>query len=93
MLNYRKPGFWVIIVALVALVAVSVKFMSNLREKQLSIEDYANQFIDRTIAGYNTGNFYFEILDRKITKLEKIASFDELVPEAVLERMSIAHPF
>ena len=58
-LNYKKPVFWVVIVAIIAVVAVSVGLMSNPQEKQLSIEDYANQFIEKTIADYNTDDNYF----------------------------------
>ena len=90
-LNYKKPVFWVVIVAIIAVVAVSVGLMSNPQEKQLSIEDYANQFIEKTIADYNTDDNYFKIIDRKITKLEKIVSFDELLPAATLELWSLEY--
>jgi beta-lactamase regulating signal transducer with metallopeptidase domain len=90
-LNYKKPVFWVVTVALIAVVAVSVGLMSNPQEKQLSIEDYANQFIEKTIADYNTDDNYFKIIDRKITKLEKIVSFDDLLPAVTLEMWSLEY--
>ncbi|PKM58310.1 MAG: hypothetical protein CVU98_01585 [Firmicutes bacterium HGW-Firmicutes-3] len=90
-LNYKKPVFWVVVVALIAVVAVSVGLMSNPQEKQLSIEDYAHQFIEKTIADYNTEENYFKIIDRKITKLEKIASFDELLPATTLDIWSLEY--
>jgi beta-lactamase regulating signal transducer with metallopeptidase domain len=90
-LNYKKPVFWVVIVALIAVVAVSVGLMSNPKDKQLSIEDYANQFIEKTIADYNTKDNYFKIIDRKITKLEKIASFNELLPATTLDIWSLEY--
>ncbi|MDF1617902.1 M56 family metallopeptidase [Petrocella sp. FN5] len=90
-LNYKKPVFWVVIVALITVIAVSVGLMSNPQEKQLSIEDYAHQFIEETIADYNTEDNYFKIIDRKITKLEKIASFDELLPATTLDIWSLEY--
>jgi beta-lactamase regulating signal transducer with metallopeptidase domain len=90
-LNYKKPVFWVVIVALITVIAVSVGLMSNPQEKQLSIEDYAHQFIEETIADYNTEDNFFKIIDRKITKLEKIASFDELLPATTLDIWSLEY--
>ena len=90
-LNYKKPVYWVVILSLIAVVAVSVGLMSNPRGEQLSIEDYANKFIEETIAAYNTEHNYFKIIDKKITKLEKMASFDELLPSAKLELWSLEY--
>lgn len=90
-LNYKKPVFWVVIVALIAVVAVSIGLMSNPQEKLLSIEDYAHQFIEKTITDYNPEDNNFKIIDRKITKLEKIATFDELLPATTLEIWSLEY--
>ncbi len=90
-LNYKKPAFWVVIVAVIAVAAISVGLMSNPQKKQLSIEDYANQFIEETIATYDTDDNYFKIIDRKITRLERIASFDELLPATTLEIWSLEY--
>ncbi len=78
-LNYKKPAFWVMIVAVIAVVAVCVGLMSNPQKEQLTVEDYANQFIKKQIEVYEESEWSdFKIVDNKITKLEKIASFDEL---------------
>jgi len=90
-LNYKKPVYWVVITALIVVVAVSVGLMSNPKGKQLSIEDYADKFIEKTIADYNTEDNYFKIIDKKITKLEKIASFDKLLPSTELEIWSLEY--
>ncbi|MCC5908918.1 MAG: M56 family metallopeptidase [Clostridiaceae bacterium] len=91
-LNYKKPGFWVVIVAVIAVAAISVGLMSNPPQEQSTVhmnntpkaqwtvEDYADQFVKEKIEFYSTA---YNIVDSKITKLEKIASFDELLPSTV----------
>ncbi|MDD3297874.1 MAG: M56 family metallopeptidase [Firmicutes bacterium] len=82
-LNYKKPAFWVVVVAIVVMVAVFIGLMSNPQKEQLTVEDYANKFIEETIAAYDTGDYYFEIVETKITKLEKIASLDGMLPSTL----------
>ncbi len=79
-LNYKKPGFWVVTVAVIAVMTMSIGLMSDPLKKQLTVEDYAKQFIEQKIEFFSTD---YKIIDRKITKLEKIASFDELLPSTV----------
>ena len=79
-LNYKKPGFWVVILAVIAVMAISIGLMSNPLKKQLTVEDYAKQFVDQKIESYSSA---FKIVDTKITKLEKIASFDNFLPAPV----------
>jgi len=78
-LNYKKPRFLIVIVAVVAVVLISVGLMSNPPRKQLTVEGYAKQFVDQKIEFYSAYNF----VDSKITKLKKIASFNELLPSTV----------
>lgn len=78
-LNYKKPAFWVVIVTVIAVIAVLLGLMSNPQKEQMTVEDYANQFVKQEIANYE--KFYsldWKIVDSKITKLEKIGTFDEL---------------
>ncbi|GGH09565.1 M56 family metallopeptidase [Paenibacillus segetis] len=75
-LNYKKPAFWVVIVAITVVVALGVGLMSNPKKHQITVEDYANQYIEQVITGHEQHDV--KIVDRKITKLEKIAEFDEL---------------
>ena len=82
-LNYKKPAFWVVVVAIVVMVAVFIGLMSNPQKEQLTVEDYANKFIEETIASYGTGDYYFEIVETKITKLERIASLDGMLPSTL----------
>lgn len=78
-LKYKKPAFWVVIVAIIVVAAICIGLMSNPQKKQLTVEDYANQFVEQEIAAYEKEWTDVKIIDSKITKLEKIASFDKLV--------------
>ncbi|MDD4588403.1 MAG: M56 family metallopeptidase, partial [Heliobacteriaceae bacterium] len=78
-LNYKKPAFWVAIMAVVAVAAVCLGLMSNPQKEQLTVEDYANQFIEAEIKAYENAGAGFKIIDRKITRLEKMAEFDNIL--------------
>ncbi|NLC10940.1 MAG: hypothetical protein GX767_01630, partial [Firmicutes bacterium] len=90
-LNYKKPAFWIVIVAVIAVVAILVGLISDPKKQQLTVEDYAHRFIEETIAAYVTDDNYFKIIDSKITKMEKIASFAELLPAIRLEIWSLEY--
>lgn len=76
-LNYKKPAFWVVIVAIILVVALCVGLMSNPQKAKLTKEDYAKQFIEEIVKGFEK-NDYVRIVDTKITKFEKISTFEEL---------------
>jgi beta-lactamase regulating signal transducer with metallopeptidase domain len=80
-LNYKKPAFWIVIAAFVLVAGVSIGLLSNPTTSKLTVEDYANQYIQEQIdileaAEYND----VKILDKKITKLELVGTFDNLLP-------------
>ncbi|MEK3660736.1 M56 family metallopeptidase [Paenibacillus sp. FSL F4-0236] len=76
-LNYKKPAFWVVLVAILVVVALCVGLISNPKNDPLTVKDYAEQFMEQNITSYeNSTNV--KMVDSKITKLEKIASFDDL---------------
>ncbi|MDD2401915.1 MAG: M56 family metallopeptidase [Clostridia bacterium] len=78
-LNYKKTAFWVVIVAVIAVTVVCVGLMSNPQKELLTVEDYAEQFMEQAIKDYENVEWTdVKIIDSKITKLEKIALFDEL---------------
>ncbi|SCX92923.1 M56 family metallopeptidase [Alkaliphilus peptidifermentans] len=79
-LNYKKPRFWAIIGAVIAVVVISVGLMSNPPKEQWTVEEYAEQFVKEKIEFYSTA---YKTVDSKITKLEKIASLDQLLPSNV----------
>lgn len=74
-LNYKKPGFWITMAGIIAVVAIFIALMSNPQTKQLTVQDLAEQFIEQEIATYPN----YKIIDSKITKLEKMTSFDHLL--------------
>lgn len=85
-LNYKKPTFWIVIAAIIVVMAISVGLLSNPPKKQLTVEDYANQFIAeriKTYEGMHWKDQYIKIVDSRITKLEKMASFDNLLSSPV----------
>ncbi len=83
-LNYKKPAFWVVIVAIIAVAVICVGLVNNPQREPLTVEDYANQFMEQQITTYekNEGTDV-KIIDSKITRLQKIASFDELLSSPV----------
>lgn len=80
-LNYKKPAFWIVIAAVVVVAGVSIGLLSNPLTSKLTIEDYANQYIQEQIDILEASKFNdVKILDKKITKLELIGTFDNLLP-------------
>lgn len=76
-LNYKKPAFWVVLVAIIVVGALCVGLISNPKNDPLTVKDYAEQFMEQNITSYEN-NSNIKVIDSKITKLEKIASFDDL---------------
>ena len=76
-LNYKKPKFWIVFVTVIALASISLGLMSNPQSENLTIEAYANQFINEIKKNYTSADF--KIVDSKITKLERIASVDGII--------------
>lgn len=92
-LNYKKPEFWVSIVAIIVIVAVGIGLLSNPKEgttnnivESMTVKDYAEEFVEDIIKGYenidgNGGGF--KILESKIISLVKVASFDDILSTPV----------
>jgi beta-lactamase regulating signal transducer with metallopeptidase domain len=90
-LNYRKPKFWIIVAAVVLVAGVSVGLLSSSQKANLTIEDYANQYIqqeinmlesfDHPLEGIEANNL--KVIDSKITKLELAGTFNNLLPYPV----------
>ncbi len=80
-LNYKQPAFWIIIAGLVLVAGVSIGLLSNPTTSKFTIEDYAYQYIQEQI-DFLEGSKHnsVKILDKKITKLELIGTFDNLLP-------------
>jgi hypothetical protein len=80
-INYKKPGFWVIIIAILTVGASVLAFTANPEKKEIDeldpIRSIAWEVIDRDIANYEL-NPAVKIIDQKITRLELLKSFDDL---------------
>lgn len=83
-LNYRKPKFWVTIVCIVIIVFLAIGLVSNPPREKRTVEDYAWEYIDREIEMYENAEWGdFKFIDKKITKLEKLSSFDNILSSPV----------
>lgn len=88
-LNYRKPGFWVTLIGIIIIVVASIGLLSNPKISEsntpevsdnLTVEDYAREFVDEVINMYENSEWGgFKVLDSKITKLERINTFTNIL--------------
>ena len=87
-LNYKKQEFWVSIVAIIVIVAVSIGLISNPREEitnnieSMKVKDYAVEFVDSMIKGYENQDGLgggFKIIESKIISLDRVSSFDDIL--------------
>ena len=83
-LNYKKPRFWIIIVSIIIVIVLAIGLLSNPLEEKKTVEDYAWEYIDREIEMYENAEWgEFKFTDKKITKLEKLSTFDNILPSIV----------
>ncbi len=74
-LNYRKPSFWVIILAMLIVSAISIGLITNPNIKDKTVDDYAREYLDSEVDMYENS---FNIEESEIINLEKLHSFDQL---------------
>lgn len=93
-LNYKRPKFWIVFMGIIALIVLAIGLLSNPKEQDnvgqeseiLTVEDYAKEFINRDIKNYTDPNGPwngFRIIDSKITKLEKIEEFENILTNPI----------
>ena len=83
-LQYKKPAFWAIITAAVVVAAVCAALVSNPQSKELTVADYADQFVKDQISSYESLEWTdFKIVDSKIIKLEKVNEFPKMLEDPV----------
>ncbi|NLK44530.1 MAG: hypothetical protein GX300_09070 [Tissierellia bacterium] len=93
-LNYKKPKFWVTILALIAIIVLGVGLLSNPPDKDVhigderdlgkSIEDFAWEYIDNQIQILEKAEWGdFKIVDKEITRLEKLFTIEDILPNPV----------
>ena len=84
--SYKKPAFWVSIVIGVVIICILIGLFANPKTKNITVEDCANLYIEQEIEHYENieqNGDSIKIIDSKITKLEKIAQFDNLMEDHV----------
>ncbi len=87
-LNYKKPTFWIIIVAIFASVVVAICFLINLRT---TLNDELSVFIDMQVAehnyseGHTDGNF--------VVTHHKILDVDETLNKTTVYMWSMYHEY
>ena len=80
-LNYKKPAFWIVVAAVVLVAGVSIGLLSNPATSKFTVEDYANKYMQGKIENIESSEFTdVKIVDSKITKLEIVGTFDNLLP-------------
>lgn len=77
-LNYRKPAFWVTILAVIAVGGLCIGLMSNPLGKSNTVEDYAENFVKEQSTVFEQNDLLDKVVDTKITKLEKVVTLDQL---------------
>ena len=79
-MNYKKPVFWVIIIAVIGIAVLSFGLLSNPKNEILTIEDYANRYVEQVIENYEKAEYQnFKVVEYKITSLNKLAMFYDLM--------------
>ncbi len=79
-MNYKKPVFWVIIIAAIGIAALSYGLLSNPKNETLTVEDYAKLYVKQVIEGYEKAEYQdFKVVEHRIESLNKIAVFDDLM--------------
>ena len=83
-LYYKKPKFWVTISATIVIIILAVGLCSNPPQKSKTVEDYAWEYIDMQIEMYEDIEWGgLKIIDKKIVKLEKLSSFENILSSTV----------
>lgn len=97
-LNYKRPALWISVIAIIVVAAAGAGLLSNPQEKQsvneefenpavneqMTIKDYANRFVAQEIEFYENADWMeAKIIDNKITKLEKIGTFNDMLTDPV----------
>jgi beta-lactamase regulating signal transducer with metallopeptidase domain len=79
-LNYKKPAFWVVVVAVIAVVGIGIGLMTNPQGEQLTEEDYAERFIQEQLAAYKDATWAnFENVDSEIITFERLDRFEGIL--------------
>ncbi len=83
-MNYKKPMFWVIIIALIFVIVLSFGLLANPKGDAFTVEEYAELYVQQVIEEYENAEYQsFKVVDHKITSLEKIAVFEDILNDSI----------
>jgi len=83
-LIYKKPKFWVMLISIVMIIVLVVGLLSNPPSGEMTVEGYAWKYIDAEIEMYENAEYGgFKVVDKKITRLEKLSTFDNILESDV----------
>ncbi|WP_281192354.1 M56 family metallopeptidase [Paenibacillus borealis] len=83
-LHYRKPAFWVVLLCIAGIAAISAGLLGNPRQQAETTErDYAEQYIEANIVSYQRAVPDLTFEESTITTFEKIGQFDHLLDKPV----------
>ncbi len=81
-LNYKRPKFWLIVISIIIVMVVGIGLITNPKDKETDKLDQINsivwEIINKDIENLES-NPEVKIIDSKITRLELVETFDELV--------------
>lgn len=87
-LNYKKPAFWIIVVAIIASVAVAVCFLTNPRT---SLDDELSLFLDMQIAEHHYSEGHTD--DNFITVHHKVLDVDKGLTKTTVYMWVLYHEY
>ncbi len=83
-LNYKKPGFWLIVLLVFVISAAGIGLSTDPKEKIKSIKDYAQGYISKEIEAYENAEYQnITIVDQKIIRLEQMSRFEEIMEHPI----------
>lgn len=79
-LNYKKPAFWVVVIAVLIVAAACIGLISDPQGEKLTERDYAEQLVQDQIAAYEGAKWAdFSNVDSEITKFERLDRFEGML--------------
>ncbi len=83
-LNYKKPAFWVVAAAVIAVAALGIGLLANPQGEQLTEEDYAEGFIQEQLTFYEDAQWAnFENVETEILRFERLDRFEGILDDPV----------
>lgn len=83
-LQYKKTGFWIVIVSLVAVAALAIGLIANPPQDKMTEKDYAEQFIQKQLSIFTDAEWAdFTHVKSEILTFESLDRFDDILDSPV----------